>query len=119
MVAVSNSGRIIRRERCETTIPALAAALEGVRRPRILTFEEGPLADWLARNLRPHVDRLIVCEPRRNALIAKDSDKDDPIDAERLAQPHAPYAGWATTLRRLGNDVSRGWGRGGIGAFGR
>jgi transposase len=86
MVAVSNSGRIIRRERCETTIPALAAALEGVRRPRILTFEEGPLADWLARNLRPHVDRLIVCEPRRNALIAKDSDKDDPIDAERLAQ---------------------------------
>jgi transposase len=52
----------------------------------VLTFEEGPLADWLARNLREHVDRLIVCEPRRNALIAKDGDKDDPIDAERLAQ---------------------------------
>ncbi len=62
------------------------AALEGVRRPRTLTFEEGPLADWLARNLRPHVERLLVCEPRRNALIAKDGDKDDPIDAERLAQ---------------------------------
>ncbi len=29
---------------------------------------------------------LLVCEPRRNALIAKDGDKDDPIDAERLAQ---------------------------------
>jgi transposase len=86
MVAVSNSGKIVKRERCATTIPALAAALEGVRRPRALTFEEGPLADWLARNLRPHVERLIVCEPRRNALIAKDSDKDDPIDAERLAQ---------------------------------
>lgn len=27
-----------------------------------------------------------MCEPRRNALIAKDGDKDDPIDAERLAQ---------------------------------
>jgi transposase len=51
-----------------------------------LTFEEGPLADWLARNLRPYVDRLLVCDPRRNALIAKDGDKDDPIDAERLAQ---------------------------------
>jgi transposase len=51
-----------------------------------LTFEEGPLADWLARNLRPHVERLIVCEPRRNALIAKESDKDDALDAEKLAQ---------------------------------
>ena len=86
MVAVSISGRIVKRQRCETTIPALVAALEGVHRPRTLTFEEGPLADWLARNLRPHVERLIVCEPRRNALIAKEGNKDDPIDAERLAQ---------------------------------
>jgi transposase len=86
MAVISGSGRVLKRQRCETAIPALAAALEAVRRPRMLTFEEGPLADWLARNLRPHVERLIVCEPRRNALIAKDSDKDDPIDAERLAQ---------------------------------
>jgi transposase len=86
MVAVSNTGRVMKRDRCETTIPALVSVIEGVRRPRVLTFEEGPLADWLARGLREHVDRLIVCEPRRNVLIAKDSDKDDPIDAERLAQ---------------------------------
>lgn len=86
MVAVANSGKVIKRLRCETTIPALVEAITSVRRPRVLTFEEGPLADWLARNLRSHVDRLIVCEPRRNALIAKESDKDDPIDAERLAQ---------------------------------
>jgi transposase len=57
-----------------------------VVRSRLLTFEEGPLADWLARNLRPHVERLIVCEPRRNAYVAKEGDKDDPLDAERLAQ---------------------------------
>jgi transposase len=86
MVALSSSGKIIKRERCETTIPTLVEVLEGVRRPRSLTFEEGPLADWLARNLRPHVDQLIVCEPRRNAYIAKEGDKDDPIDAERLAR---------------------------------
>lgn len=86
MAAITHSGREVRRERCETTIPALVAALEAVRRPRVLTFEEGPLADWLSRNLRPHVDRLIVCEPRRNALISKDGDKDDPIDVSKLAQ---------------------------------
>lgn len=86
MVAMTHSGRIVKRDRCATSIPSLAAALDQVRRPRTLTFEEGPLADWLARNLRPHVEELIVCEPRRNALIAKENDKDDPIDAERLAQ---------------------------------
>jgi transposase len=59
--------------------------VESVRRPRRLTFEEGPLADWLARNLTAHVDELVVCDPRRNHLIAKDSDKDDALDAEKLA----------------------------------
>ena len=86
MVTVSKSGKIVKRGRCDTAIPALVDLLDGIRRPRVLTFEEGPLADWLARHLRPHVDQLIVCDPRRNALIAKESDKDDPIDAERLAQ---------------------------------
>lgn len=86
MAAITHSGRELCRERCATTIPALVAAIDSVRRPRALTFEEGPLADWLARNLRPHVDRLIVCEPRRNALIAKDGDKDDPIDVDKLAR---------------------------------
>jgi hypothetical protein len=27
-----------------------------------------------------------VCNPRRNHLIAKEGEKDDPIDAEKLAQ---------------------------------
>jgi transposase len=44
------------------------------------------LADWLARELRPHVNELVVCEPRRNHWIAKDGDKDDPVDAFKLAE---------------------------------
>jgi len=83
---VTKSGRLTRRERCATTIPELVALIESVPRPRYLTFEEGPLADWLFRNLRAVVGRLVVCDPRRNQLIAKESDKDDPIDAEKLAR---------------------------------
>lgn len=86
MAVVNAAGKVLEQTRCDTTIPALVAALETVRRPRALTFEEGPLAGWLARNLRPHVDRLVVCDPRRNHLIAKDGDKDDDIDAQKLAQ---------------------------------
>lgn len=67
-----------------TTIPALREVIESIRRPRQLCFEEGPLADWLYRNLKPVVDELMVCDPRRNAWIARDGDKDDPIDARKL-----------------------------------
>jgi transposase len=34
------------------------------------------------------VEELLVCDPRRNKLIACDGDKDDPIDAGKLAQLH-------------------------------
>ena len=86
MAVVTSSGKLVERQRCGTTIPELRALIEPVRRPRFLTFEEGPLAAWLGRNLRPLVDELVVCDPRRNHLIAKDSDKDDPLDAEKLGQ---------------------------------
>jgi transposase len=85
MAVVTGSGKLVRRHQCPTTIPALVEAVAAVRRPRRLTFEEGPLADWLARELRDRVDELVVCEPRRNHWIARDGDKDDPIDARKLA----------------------------------
>lgn len=86
MAVVSSSGKLVQRHRCKTDIPHLLRVLELVTRPRRLTFEEGPMAGWLHRNLASHVDKLVVCNPRRNHLIAKDSDKDDPLDAEKLAQ---------------------------------
>lgn len=73
-----------RRWHVSTTIAALREVIESITRPRVLTFEEGPLADWLFRELRRSVDELIVSDPRRNGLVAKDGDKDDPIDAEKL-----------------------------------
>src|SRR5258706_4528194 len=73
-----------RRWHVPTTIPALREVIESIPRPRKLTFEEGPLADWLNRELASSAEELIVSDPRRNGLIARDGDKDDPIDAEKL-----------------------------------
>ena len=42
------------------------------------------MAGWLYRNLKEIADEIVVCDPRRNAHIAKDGDKDDAIDAEKL-----------------------------------
>jgi transposase len=77
-------GKLVKRERVSTGIPQLREVIESVPRPRHVAFEEGSMAGWLFRNLKGCADELIVCDPRRNALVAKDGDKDDPIDAEKL-----------------------------------
>lgn len=83
---VDADGRERGRFKVPTNIPALTAAIEKVPRPRRLVIEEGPLADWLCRNLRDLVDEMISCDPWRNALIAKGGEKSDPIDWRKLAQ---------------------------------
>jgi len=88
-IAVINAaGKVVQRERCATTIPALLAVLKTVPRPCSVVIEEGPMAGWLWRSLHVEVDSMVVSEPRRNRLIAKEGDKDDDLDAEKLAQLH-------------------------------
>jgi transposase len=86
MAVITSNGDLVRRGQCKTTISALREMLDQVPTPRYLVFEEGPLANWLYRNLSERVDALVVAEPRRNRLISCEGDKDDPIDAEKLAQ---------------------------------
>jgi len=69
-----------------TNILELVESIESVPRPRKMVIEEGPLADYLCRNLGPYVDEMVSCDPHRNALIAKEGDKCDPLDWRKLAQ---------------------------------
>jgi transposase len=85
IMAMTSDGKPLLRRRSDTRIPALVEGIEAVPRPRHVVIEEGPLADWLYRNLLSHVDSMVVCNPRRNRLITQDGDKDDPLDAEKLA----------------------------------
>lgn len=84
-LAIEKNSKIINRYRVPTTIPAIREVLGSIGGTKFLTFEEGPMAGWLYRNLKDSVDELIVCDPRRNKLIACDGDKDDSIDAGKLA----------------------------------
>jgi transposase len=49
-----------------------------------VTFEEGIWSAWRYDLLHSHVDKLVVCNPRKNALL-KDGNKSDRIDARKLA----------------------------------
>lgn len=97
---VTESGKEKRSWRVVTTIPALTEAIVTVPRPRLLVIEEGPLADWLVRELGEEVDQVVVADPYRNALIAKEGDKDDPIDWRKLA--HLTRGGYVKAVHHNG-----------------
>ena len=68
-----------------TTIPGISTVLDSLQGKKLFAMEEGPMAGWLYRNLNKKVNEFIVSEPRRNKLITSDGDKDDKIDAAKLA----------------------------------
>src|SRR6266481_3634716 len=50
-----------------------------------VTWEEGTWAAWLYDLLQPQVEQVLVCNPRRNALLKEES-KSDKVDARKLAE---------------------------------
>ena len=59
--------------------------IHGLRGDLYVTFEEGTWAAWLYDLLKPWVTNIVVCDPRRNALL-KEGSKSDRIDARKLAE---------------------------------
>src|SRR5205814_3917210 len=84
-IAVQDSrGRLVMEATVATQAAALSDFLRGLRGRLWLTFEEGNWAAWLTQVLTPQVEKLIVCNPRRNASL-KQGNKSDPLDARELA----------------------------------
>src|SRR6202049_5085164 len=111
-VAVMNSqGKLIMECILETKAATILEFLHGLRGTVSVTFEEGTSAAWLHDLLKPHVAHLVVCDPRKNALL-KDGSKSDRIDARKLAellrgnQLHSVYHGehGVRTLKELGRS---------------
>jgi transposase len=69
----------------ETKASTIVEFLQGLQGRLSVTFEEGTSAAWLHDLLKPHVSHLVVCDPRKNALL-KDGSKSDRIDARKLAE---------------------------------
>src|SRR6516165_6824943 len=111
-VAVTDvHGKLIMECVLETKAATILEFVQGLRGTLALTFEEGTSAAWLHDLLKPHVSRLVVCDPRKNALL-KDGNKNDRVDARKLAellrtnQLKAVYHGehGIRTLKELGRS---------------
>src|SRR5437870_12425920 len=85
-VAVMDThGKLIMECLLETKAATILEFLQGLHGSLSVTFEEGTSAAWLHDLLKPHVTHLVVCDPRKNALL-KDGSKSDRIDARKLAE---------------------------------
>src|SRR5487761_909021 len=85
VAVMDSSGKLIMECILETKAATILEFLDGLRGSLSVTFEEGTSAAWLHDLLKPHVSRLVVCDPRKNALL-KDGSKSDRIDARKLAE---------------------------------
>src|SRR5262245_37234652 len=85
-VAVMDSeGKVVMESILETKAATILQFFAGLRGTLWVTLEEGTWAGWLYDLLHPHVAQLVVCNPRKNALL-KYGNKSDRIDARKLAE---------------------------------
>ena len=85
-IQVMNSvGKVVMESVIETKASTILQFIDGLRGDLRVTFEEGTWAAWLYDLLKPHVTEVVVCNPRKSALL-KDGSKSDRIDAYKLAE---------------------------------
>jgi len=85
-IAVMNSaGKLLMESILETKAMTIVQFVQGLRGNLQVTFEEGTSAAWLYDLLKPYVTRVVVCNPRKNALL-RSGNKSDRIDARKLAE---------------------------------
>ena len=74
----------------ETSEKNLIAAFREIPFPKVVHMESTELAPWvrsvLLRRKIPKIERVIISDPKRNAWIAKDTVKNDKVDAFKLAE---------------------------------
>ena len=81
VIAVLNdTGKLIMETIVETKASSILQFIHGLRGELHVTWEEGTWAAWLYDLLQPQVQEVVVCNPRRNALL-KEGSKSDKVDA--------------------------------------
>lgn len=81
---LDSTGKLVMESILETKAATILQFLQGLRGSLHVAFEEGTCAAWLHDLLKPHVTQVLVCDPRKNALL-KAGNKSDRRDARKLA----------------------------------
>jgi transposase len=84
-VAVRDTaGKLLMECIIETKAATILEFIRGLHGSLWVAFEEGTSAAWLYDLLKPQVTQMVVCDPRKNALL-KAGNKNDRVDARKLS----------------------------------
>jgi len=85
-IAVRNdAGKIVMECVIETKASMILQFIDGLRGDLHVTFEEGTSAAWLYDLLKPHVTKLVVCDPRKN-MSMREGNQSDKIYGRHLTE---------------------------------
>src|SRR6202050_1105663 len=85
ITVLNSAGKLVMESVIETKGLTVIQFVQGLRGDLHVTLEEGTWAAWLYDLLGPHVNEVLVCDPRRNALL-KVGNRSDRMDARKLAE---------------------------------
>ncbi len=85
-VAINSKGKMVDSETFKTSERNLHDFAQRQKGEVHVLIEEGEMASWVMRTIKPHVTSIAVSNPKRNAWIAKAGNKNDSVDAGKLAE---------------------------------
>jgi len=85
VAVLDENGKLVMQSVIATRAAAIVEFLDGLRGALQVTFQEGTYSAWLHDLLVRRVSKVVVCNPRKNALL-KAGNKSDRIDALKLAE---------------------------------
>src|SRR4030081_809825 len=85
VAVLDSAGKLVMEAILETKAETMLQFIHGLRGSLHVTFEEGTCAAWLHDLRMPHVAQVLVCDPRKNALI-KAGNKSPRIHASKLSR---------------------------------
>src|SRR5208283_3010453 len=83
---VDEAGRLVKAKSIPTSVNGFIEFVRTVPPPRTVYMEEGTLAAWALETCTRFGEKLVITDPKQNHWIGSSGQKDDPLDAFKLAQ---------------------------------
>jgi len=99
---VNDIGSISKRHKISTSEKDLVEFVKSVGKPRVVVIEEGCLANWIKDVLESRGEKVVITDPKENRWIGQSTQKNDRLDAEKLAKLHC--GGYTKEIVHLGGS---------------
>jgi hypothetical protein len=86
LIILNGQGKVCHEVKRETSAENLIEVVRAAPGPKVLVVEESHVAQWIKRTVERFVDKLIICDPKRNKWISGDEFNDDSSSAQKLAE---------------------------------